>query len=116
MSGYPYGNPGGGYPPQYGSGNSGYQNYPQDTGFQPTPPIPGYNDTQSCASLYGSAAPAANNMSYPSGPYDSYGGNQMPNQPYGMGGAGNYPPPPSAGGYPPPPAFNQPPQPYGGGK
>jgi hypothetical protein len=102
MSGYPYGNPGGGYPPQYGGGNSG---------FQPPPPIPNYNDTQSCASLYGSA-----------GPFDAYGGNQMPNQSYGgMGGGSNYPPPaapydpyggnqmPNAsygmggGSYPPPP-------------
>ncbi|CAF3031114.1 unnamed protein product [Rotaria sp. Silwood2] len=109
MSGYPYGNPGGGYPPQYGAGNSGYPNYPQDSGFQPQPPMPSYNDNQSCASLYGTAAPMSNNMNYPPGPYDSYGGNQMPNAPYSMGGGSNYAPPP-----PSQPMFDQPPQPFGG--
>ncbi|CAF3692708.1 unnamed protein product [Rotaria sordida] len=114
MSGYPYGNPGSGYPPQYGSGNSGYPNYPQDSGFQSQPPMPSYNDNQSCASLYGTPAPPMpNNMNYPSGPYDSYGGNQMPNAPYNMGGGSNYPPPP-LGGQPSQPMFNQPPQQFGG--
>ena len=119
MSGYPYGNQGGGYPPQYGGGNSGYPNNPQGSGFQPPPPGPNYNDNTSCASLYGTP-----------GPYDSFGGNQMPNASYGMGGGSNYPPPPLSqpyggqmppppqpyGGQMPPPMYNQPPQPYGGNK
>ncbi|CAF1368233.1 unnamed protein product [Rotaria sp. Silwood1] len=114
MSGYPYGNPGGGYPPQYGSGNTGYPNYPPNSGFQSQPPMPSYNDNQSCASLYGTPAPMPNNINYPSGPYDSYGGNQMPNAPYSMGGGSNYPPPPAVGGQPPPPMYNQPPQQFAG--
>jgi len=126
MSGYPpYGNPAGGYPPQYGGGNSG---------FQPQPPVPNYNDNQSCASLYGTPAAMSNTNNYPPGPYDSYGGNQMPNPSYGMGGGSNYAPPPfdpyggnqmpnasygMGGGsnYPPPPSggqLPQPPQQFGG--
>ncbi|CAF3209884.1 unnamed protein product [Rotaria socialis] len=113
MSGYPpYGNQGGGYPPQYGGGNSGYPNYPQDNSFQQQPPMPGYNDSQSCASLYGTTAAPSNNMNYPPAPYDSYGGNQMSNPSYGMGGGNNYPPPP--GGQPPPSMYGQPPQQFGG--
>ena len=108
MSGYPYGNPGGGYPPQqppYGGYNNNYQS--------PPPPMPNYNDNQSCASLYG--APASSDpysgmgggSNYPpAAPYDPYAGNPMPNPSYGMGGGSNYPPPPqqSYGGqtaYPP---------------
>lgn len=119
MSGYPYGNPGGGYQPQYGGGNAGYPNYPQNPGFQQPPPMPSYNDNQSCASLYGTPGPMQNNSGYPppSGPYDQYGGNQMPNAPYGMsGGAGGnfYPPPQPSGGYMPPSSYGQPPQQHGG--
>jgi hypothetical protein len=73
-----------------------------------------YNDGQSCASMYGTPAPMSNNNNYPPpGPYDSYGGNQMPNASYGMGGGSNYPPPPS-GGQIPQPMYNQPPQQFGG--
>ena len=94
MSGYPYGSTGGGYPPQqYGGSNSGYPNYSQDSGFQLPPPIPTYSDNQSCASLYGTPAPMSNNYNYPSGPYDPYSGNPMPNPSYGMDSSGNYPPP-----------------------
>jgi hypothetical protein len=109
MSGYPYGNPAGGYPPQqYGAGNSG---------FQPPPPIPNYSDNQSCASLYGTPSPydayGGNQMpnssygmgggnNYPPPSFNSYGANQMANAPYGMGGSSNYPPPPSGGNMPPP--------------
>jgi hypothetical protein len=85
MSGNPYGNPAGGYPPQYGGGYSGYQ---------PPPPVPNYNDNQSCASLYGTPGPAPSNNNYASGPYDAYGGNQMPNAAYGMGAGSSYPPAP----------------------
>ena len=102
MSGYPYDNSGaGGYPPQYGAPNNSYPNYP--------PPPNNYNDNQSCASLYGTPAPMANN--YPPAPYDAYGGNQMNNAPYGMGAGNNYPmaPPPMSQ-----PMYNPPPQPYGG--
>jgi hypothetical protein len=113
MSGYPYGNPGGGYPPQYGGGNP---SYPQDTGYQPPPPMPNYNDNQSCASLYGTPGPMPNNNNYPPGPYDSYGGNQMQNAPYGMGGGSNFPPPQQYGGQAPQPMYNQPPQQFGGNK
>ncbi|UJR22212.1 hypothetical protein I4U23_025276 [Adineta vaga] len=118
MSGYPYGNPGGGYPPQYGGGNSGYPNYPQDSGFQQPPPqMPSYNDNQSCASLYGTPGQMPNNNNYPPpGPYDQYGGNQMQNASYGMGGGagGNFYPPPPCGGQMQQPMYNQPPQQYGG--
>ncbi|CAF1585289.1 unnamed protein product [Adineta ricciae] len=120
MSGYPYGNPGGSYPPQYGGGNAGYPNYPQNPGFQQPPPMPSYNDNQSCASLYGTPGPMQNNSGYPppSGPYDQYGGNQMPNAPYGMSGGagGNYcpPPPQPSGGYMPPSTYGQYPQQPGG--
>jgi len=120
MSGYPYGNSGNpsGYPPpppssQYG-GN--YNNY-----GPPPPSMPNYGDTQSCASLYGTPGPMSNdNNNYPSAPYDAFGGNQMPNAPYGNNfNNNNYAPPPPPlsqpqyGGYgnppyqpgPPPPPF-----------
>lgn len=48
MSGYPYGNPGGGYPPSYGSG------YPP--GAVP-PPLPNYGNNQSFAGFYGANPP-----------------------------------------------------------
>lgn len=98
MSGYPYGNPGGGYPP-YGGGYDAYQS--------PPPPVPQYGDNQSCASLYGTPAPYDQyggsqmppNSNYPPPPqpaqYNSYGGSQMPPNPsYGFGAGNNYPPQP----------------------
>lgn len=90
MSGYPYpyGNSGGGYPSPYNSGG-GYANYPPAPSAMPTPM---YGDNQSCASLYGTAPPPlpnANNY-YPPAPY---GGSQMPDNSYGYGGNGGYPPP-----------------------
>ena len=124
MSGYPYGNPGGGYPPQYGGGG-----YNSGNNFQqPPPPMPNYNDNQSCASLYGTAGPydsyGGNQMSNPpygggsypppsGAPYDPYGGSSMPNASYGMGGGSSYPPPPQQpyGGQMPYPAATAPPPP-----
>ena len=97
MSGYPYGNPAGGYP--------GYSNYPLNSGFPAPPPVPVYGGEQSCASLYGSAAPPMpNNNNFPSG---NYGGNPMPPNSYNYGGSSGYPLAPPVGG----PMSHQP---YGG--
>lgn len=109
MSGYPYGNNGGGYPSPYGMNNNGYPGYPGyplNNSFQPPPPVPMYGDSQSYPSPYGitaSSMPSNNNYSAP-----PYGINQMPGNSYG------YPPVPSFGGPMPSPMFNQPPQQYGG--
>jgi annexin A7/11 len=103
MSGYPYGNIGGGYPSPYGMNNTGY---PPNNNFQPPPPVPMYGDSQSYTSPYGTTAssmPDINNYSEP-----PYGINQMPSSSYG------YPPIPSFGGPMPSSMFHQPPQQYGG--
>jgi hypothetical protein len=109
MSGYPYGNPGGGYPPSHGMNNSGYPNYPPNSGLQyPPPPVPMYGDNQSAASFYGTPAPPMpGNSNYSSPPY---GGSQIPGGSYGYGG-NDYPP---SGGQMPTPMYNQPAQQYGG--
>lgn len=86
MSGYPYGNSGGG----------GYQDYPPNNNFQSPPPVPTYGDNQSCASLYGtydSSTPSNNNYSAP-----SYGGNQMPGGSYDYGANSGYSAGPPSGG------------------
>jgi hypothetical protein len=113
MSGYPYGNAGGGYPSPYGMDNSGYQNYPPNSGFQsPPPPIPLINANQPGAYLYGTAAPSMPNNNNYSTP--TYSASQMPGDSYGYGGGSAYPPPPPSGGQMPSPMFNQPSQQYGG--
>jgi hypothetical protein len=113
MSGYPYGNPGGGYPQSYGMDNNGYPNYPPNSGFQPPPPaMPSYDNNQSYASFYGTAPPSMpGNNNYSAPPYAA---NQMPGGSYGYGGGNDYPPPSSFGGQMPAPMYNQPPQQYGG--
>ncbi|CAF3852699.1 unnamed protein product [Rotaria sp. Silwood2] len=113
MSGYPYGNPAGSYPPPYSLGNSGYANYSPNSGYQPPPPpIPMYADNQSFASPYNTAASymSANN-NYSATPYNV---SQMPGDSYGYGGNSDYQLPPSSGGQMPSSMFNQPVQQYGG--
>ncbi len=119
MSGYPYGNLGGGYPSPYGMDNSGYQNYPPNSGFQPPPPpVPLINGNQPGAYPYGTAAPSMpnnNNYSYGYGGGNAYpppppSGGQMPGGSYGYGGGNAYPSPPPSGGQMPGGSYG-----YGGG-
>ncbi|CAF0904873.1 unnamed protein product [Rotaria sp. Silwood1] len=113
MSGYPYGNPAGSYPPPYGIGNTGYPNYPPNNNFQlPPPPIPMYADNQSFAPPYGTTTPyMPGNNNYSAAPYNV---SQMPTDTYGYGGSSNYPPPPPSGGQMPSPMLNQSAQQYEG--
>ncbi|CAF1156894.1 unnamed protein product [Rotaria sordida] len=113
MSNYPYGNPAGNYPPLYPIGNSGYPNYPPNSGSQlPPPPIPMYGNNQPFASPYGAAAPyMPGNSNYST---TSYSVNQMPSNLYSYGGGSDYRPPPPSGGQMPSSMLNQPAQQYGG--
>lgn len=88
MSGYPYGNPPGGYP------------YPPNyaTPYPPAPmppPVPQYGGNQSCAEFYGTNPPNSHGFSSP-----QYGGNQSCAEFYGTYPPNSYgfssPPPPPA--------------------